>query len=158
MDRLAGRAWEEAFSQVQNKAKALRFWHAGGIQVITSEGSIAGRILKRLPRLLTTERGLPALQKATQLSDKAMELLDDEATLRGANHFGATMYSVLHWAKFYTHHWYTVIRACKFGLAESAECYCCILGLIICASSLILCSVLTSSRLLCSTTRMVPRR
>ena len=60
--------------------------------MITSEGSIAGRIPKRLPELLPTERGLPALQKATQLSDEVMELLDDEATIRGAKHFGATMY------------------------------------------------------------------
>ena len=49
--------------------------------MITSEGSIAGRIPKRLPELITTERGLTALQKATELSDEAMELLDDEATL-----------------------------------------------------------------------------
>ena len=124
-DRLAGRAWEEAFSQVQNQANAPRFRHAGGIQVITPEGSITGRISKRLPELLTTERGLPALQMATQLSDKAMELLDDEATLQGAKHFGVTMYSVSHWAKFYTHHWYTESRACKFKQAESAECKCC---------------------------------
>ena len=96
--------------------------------MITSEGSIAGRISKRLPELLTMERGLPALQKATQLSDAAMELLDNEATLRGAKHFGATMYSVSHWVKFYTHHWYTANRACKFGQAESAECKCCIDG------------------------------
>ena len=39
--------------------------------------------------------------------------------------FGATMYSVLHWAKFYTHHWYMASRAYKFGLAESTECQCC---------------------------------
>ena len=71
------------------------------------------------------EHGLPALQKATQLSDEAMELLDDEASLRGAKHFGAAMYSVAHWAKFYTHHWYTASRACKFKQAESAECKCC---------------------------------
>ena len=62
--------------------------------MITSEGSIAGRIPKRLPEILMTERGLPALQKATQLSDKAMELLDDESTLRGVKHFGASMYSI----------------------------------------------------------------
>ena len=68
--------------------------------MITSEGSITGRSSKRLPELLTTERGLPELQKATQLSDEAMELFDDEATLRGAKHFGATMYSVSQWAKF----------------------------------------------------------
>ena len=60
-DRLAGRAWEEAFSQVQNQANAPRFRHAGDIQVIASEGSIAGQIPKRLLELLTTERGLPAL-------------------------------------------------------------------------------------------------
>ena len=71
------------------------------------------------------ERGLPALWKATQLSEEAIELLDDEATIRGAKHFGATMYSVLHWAKFYTHHWYTTSRAYKFNQAESAECKCC---------------------------------
>ena len=35
------------------------------------------------------------------------------------------MYSIAHWAKFYTHHWYTVSRAHKFGLADSAECHCC---------------------------------
>ena len=34
------------------------------------------------------------------LTDKAMTLLDDEATLQGAKHFGATMYSVSRWAKF----------------------------------------------------------
>ncbi len=61
-DRLAGRAWEEEFSHIQNQANAPRFRHVGGIQVITSEGSIAGPIPKRLPELLTTERGLPALQ------------------------------------------------------------------------------------------------
>ena len=60
-DRLAGRAWEEAFSQVQNQANAPRFRHAGGIQVITSEGSIAGQIPKQLPELLMTERKFPAL-------------------------------------------------------------------------------------------------
>ena len=55
--------------------------HASGIQVITLEGLITGRISKRLPEILTTERGLPALQKATQLSEEAMELLDDETTI-----------------------------------------------------------------------------
>ena len=30
-----------------------------------------------------------------------------------------------HWAKFYTHHWFTASKACKFNLAESAECKCC---------------------------------
>ena len=93
--------------------------------MITLEEALAGRILKILPELLMTERGLPALQRATQLSDEAMELLDDEAALRGAKHFGATMYSVSHWAKFYTHHRYTASRAGKFGVAESAECQCC---------------------------------
>ena len=96
--------------------------------MITLEEALAGRILKILPELLMMERGLPALQRATQLSDEAMELLDDEAALRGAKHFGATMYSVSHWAKFYTHHWYTASRACKFGLVESAECKCYIDG------------------------------
>ena len=61
VERLAGRAWEEAFSQVQNQANAQRFRLAGVIQVITSEGSIAGQIPKRLPELLTMEHGLPAL-------------------------------------------------------------------------------------------------
>ena len=99
-DRLAGRAWEDEFDQVRHHATAPRFRHANGIQVITSEGSIAGRISKRLPDILTTKRGLPALRKATELSEEAMELLDDEATLRGAKHFGASMYSIAHWAKF----------------------------------------------------------
>ena len=40
-------------------------------------------------------------------------------------HFGATMYSVSHCAKFYTHHWYTASRAYKFGQVDSAECKCC---------------------------------
>ena len=70
VDRLAGRAWEEEFSHIQNQATAPRFRHDGGIQVITSKGSIAGRIPKRLPELLMTERGLLALQKATQLSEE----------------------------------------------------------------------------------------
>ena len=35
------------------------------------------------------------------------------------------MYLVSHWAKFYTHHWYTASRAYKFGLVDSAECQCC---------------------------------
>ena len=77
--------------------------------------------MKRLPEIVTTERGLPALRKATELSEEAMELLDDEATLRGAKHFGASMYSVAHWAKFYTHHWYTAGKAYKFNLADSAD-------------------------------------
>ena len=81
-------------SHVQNQANAIHFRHTGDIQVITSTGSIAGRISKRLPELLTMERGMPALQKATQMTDEAMKLLDDEATLHGAKHFGATMYSV----------------------------------------------------------------
>ena len=59
------------------------------------------------------------------MTDEAMELIDDEATLQGAKHFGATIYSVSHWVKFYTHHWYTASRACKFKQAESAECKCC---------------------------------
>ena len=59
------------------------------------------------------------------MADEAMTLLDDEATLLGAKNFGATMYSVSHWAKFYTHHWYTANRAYKFGQEDSAECkYC----------------------------------
>jgi hypothetical protein len=93
--------------------------------VITSQGSIAGKISKRLPTILTTERGLPALRKAIGISEAAMELLDEEATLRGAKQFGASMYSVAHWAKFYTHHWYTASKACKFNLADSADCNCC---------------------------------
>ena len=68
---------------------------------------------------------MPALQKATQMTDKAMNLLDDEATIQGATHFGATMYLVLHWAKFYTHHWYMVSRANTFGQVDLAECKCC---------------------------------
>ena len=96
VNRLAGRAWGEEISHVQNQANEIRFRHAGDIQVITSTGSIAGRILKRLPELITMERGMPALQKATQMTDEAMKFLDDEATLRGAKHFGATMYSVSH--------------------------------------------------------------
>ena len=36
VDRLAGRAWGEEFSHVQNQANAIRFRHAGDIQVITS--------------------------------------------------------------------------------------------------------------------------
>ena len=35
------------------------------------------------------------------------------------------MYSVAHWAKFYTYHWYTAGKAYKFKLADSAECKCC---------------------------------
>ena len=48
-DRLAGRVWDDEFNQVQNHATAPRFRHASGIQVITSEGSIAGQISKQLP-------------------------------------------------------------------------------------------------------------
>ena len=59
------------------------------------------------------------------MTDEATKLLDDEAILQGAKHFGATMYLVSHQAKFYTHHWYMARRAYKFGLAESAECQCC---------------------------------
>ena len=80
-DRLAGRAWDDEFNQILNHATAPRFRHAGDIQVITSEGSIAGQIPKQLPELITADRGLAAPQKATELSDEAMELLDDEATL-----------------------------------------------------------------------------
>ena len=68
---------------------------------------------------------MPALQKTTQMTGEAMDLLDDEATLRGAKHFGATMYSVSHWDLFYTHHWYMASRAYKFGQVDSAECKCC---------------------------------
>ena len=68
---------------------------------------------------------MPALQKATQMTDEAMTLLDDKVTLRGTKHFGATMYSVSHKAKFFTHHWYTARRAYKFGQVDSAECKCC---------------------------------
>ena len=91
--------WDDEFNHVQHHATEPRFRHTGSIQVIASEGLIAGRISKRLPELITTERGLPALRKATQLSEEAMELLDDKATVRGAKHFGAAMYSVAHWAK-----------------------------------------------------------
>ena len=35
------------------------------------------------------------------------------------------MYLVSHWAKFYTHHWYTASRAYKFGQVDSAEYKCC---------------------------------
>ena len=125
VDRLAGQAWGEEFSNVQNQANVIRFRHAGDIQVITSTESIAGRISKRLLGLLTTERGMTVLQKATQMTDKAMKLLDNEATLQGAKHFGVTMYSVSHWVKCYTPHWYMASRKYKFGLAESAECKCC---------------------------------
>ena len=127
-DRLAGRAWGEEFSHVQNQTNAIRFRHAGDIQVIKSMGSIAGRILKRLPEIITTERGIPALQKSTQMTDEATTLLDDEATLCGARHFGATMYLVLHWVKFYTHHWYMTSRSYKIGQVDSAECKCCRFG------------------------------
>ena len=59
------------------------------------------------------------------MTDEAMELLDDEATARGAKYFGTTMYVVAHWAKFYTHQWYTESKAFKFKEAESATCQCC---------------------------------
>ena len=49
--------------------------------MITPKGLIAGLIPKRLPELLTTEQGLQTLQKATQMTDEAMELLYDKATL-----------------------------------------------------------------------------
>ena len=91
-DRLAGRAWGEEFSHIQNQANAIGFRYAGDIQVIISTGSIAGWISKRLPELIMTERGMPALQKATHMTEEAMTLLDNEATLRGAKHSGATMY------------------------------------------------------------------
>ena len=116
-----------------------RFRHAGNIQVITSNGSIAGRISKRLPEILTTERGMPAPQKTTQMTDEAIRLIDDEATIQEAKHFGVTMYSRAHWAKFYTHHWYTVSRAHKFGLADSAECQCCREGVEETTSHIFLC-------------------
>ena len=58
-DRLAGQAWGDEFSHIQNQANALRFWHPGGIQVITSKGSIAGQIPKRLPKLLIQFNGQP---------------------------------------------------------------------------------------------------
>ena len=53
-DMLAGQARENEFNQVRNYATAPRFRQAGGIQVITPEGSIAGRIPKRLLELITT--------------------------------------------------------------------------------------------------------
>ena len=43
------------------------------------------------------------MQKATQLTAEAMELLDEEATARGAKHFRITMYAEVKRAKFYTH-------------------------------------------------------
>ena len=100
---------------MQNETNAIRFRHEGDIQVITSTGSIAERISKRLPEIIMTERGMTALQKANQMTDEAMILLDDEAT----------MFLVSHWAKFYTHHWYTASRKYKFGQVDSAECKCC---------------------------------
>ena len=57
--------------------------------------------------------------------------------------------------------WSSATTRCIFvwtNASNAAKVYCCILGLIICASSLILCGVSTSSRLLCSATRMVPPR
>ena len=48
------------------------------------------------------EQGLPALQKATQLSDEAMELLDDKGhtmrskAFRSDNVLGITLGEVLH--------------------------------------------------------------
>ena len=73
---MAGQAWEEEFSHVQNEANVPRFKHANAIQVLTSDGSIAGQISKWLPEMITMERGLLAMQKATQLTDEVMELLD----------------------------------------------------------------------------------
>ena len=69
--------------------------------MVTSEGSIAGQIPKGLPELLMTEHGLLALQKATQLSDKAIELLDNKAKLREAklrsnNVLSITLGEILH--------------------------------------------------------------
>ena len=89
-------------------------------------GSRATRTSRSIPEMgLCFRHMMPALQKATQMTDKAIKFLDDEATLGGAKHFGVTMYSVSHWAKFYAHHWYTASRSYKFGLAESAECQFC---------------------------------
>ena len=80
-DRLTGQAWGDEFSYAQNQANAIQCWYTGDIQVITSTGSIAGWISRRLPELITTKRGMPALQKATEMTDKAMNLLDDKVTL-----------------------------------------------------------------------------
>ena len=77
--RQAGRAWSEEHNHITNQSNAPRFRHAGSIQVIASNGSIVGRISKRLPEILTTERGMPALQKTTQITDEATRLIDDEA-------------------------------------------------------------------------------
>ena len=68
---------------------------------------------------------MSVLQKTTQMTYEAMRLIDDEATIQEAKHFGVTMYSIAHWAKFHTHHWYTASRAHKFDLADLAECQCC---------------------------------
>ena len=125
MDRLAGRAWSEEHNHKTNQANATHFRHADSFQVITSNGSITGRVPKRLSEILMMERGMPALQKTTQMTDEAMRLIDLEATIQGEKKIGATMYSIAHWAKFYTHHWYMASRSHKFGLADSAECQCC---------------------------------
>ena len=94
VDQLAGRARGEEYSNVQNQANAIHFRLACTIQVITSTGSTAGWISKRLQKLLMMERGMSALQKATQMTDEAMKLLDDNATLQGAKHFRATIRGV----------------------------------------------------------------
>ena len=88
VDQLEGRAWSKEHNHITNQANATRFRHAGSIQVIPSNGSIAGRILKRLPEILTMERGMPALQKTTQMTDEAMRLIDDETTIQGVKMFG----------------------------------------------------------------------
>ena len=64
----------------------------------------------------------------------------------------------IHWKACYFI-WASATTRCIFvwtNASNAAKVYCCILGLIICATSLILCGVSTSGRLLCSVTRMVP--
>ena len=51
-------------------------------------------------------------------------------TIRPYRMAGATIYSVSHWTKFYTHYWYTASRACKFKQVDSAECKCCSDGVV----------------------------
>ena len=82
VDRLAGRAWSEEHNHKTNQANATHFRHADSFQVITSNGSITGRVPKRLSEILMMERGMPALQKTTQMTDEAMRLIDDEATIQ----------------------------------------------------------------------------
>ena len=62
VEELAGRAWEEAFAEIQHHQIAPHYHHSTAVQMIPPDGSIWGNLARTITEVITTLRGKPKLR------------------------------------------------------------------------------------------------